>query len=220
MIKKGILLANGTPPAKEVFRFLSDNGYKTLFCADGGANSAYELSLTPDYVIGDLDSIRDDVKDHFSSRCEIIHYERQDDTDLEKSLKFAIEKGFEEVVLLGGTGDRLDHTICNLGIVLKFFGKITIKLVHDNSILVPYADGEYVIKTIPNETVSLYGFNNETLITSEGLQYPLERIPLPFGVRESTSNVAEGYSVRLKIENGIVFVIRDFNLLRKYGIVL
>jgi thiamine pyrophosphokinase len=75
--------------------------------------------------------------------------------------------------------------------------------------------GEVSFETIPGETISVYGFNDKTKITSNGLKYPLKNIALPFGKRESTSNVAGRNIVSLKIKNGIVFVIRDFEVLKK-----
>ncbi len=57
-MKKCIILANGKSPKKSVIQFLQKNNYSTLICADGGSNQANKLGLTPDYIIGDLDSIK------------------------------------------------------------------------------------------------------------------------------------------------------------------
>ena len=54
-------------------------------------------------------------------------------------------------------------------------------------------------------------------ITSKGLKYPLVNQSLPFGERESTSNAATGNNVELKIKNGNVFVIREFEVLKNNG---
>lgn len=39
-----------------------------MICADGGANRLYDVNkdIKPDLIIGDLDSIRQDVKEHYS----------------------------------------------------------------------------------------------------------------------------------------------------------
>jgi thiamine pyrophosphokinase len=71
------------------------------------------------------------------------------------------------------------------------------------------------LKTIPGETISIYGFDSKTKIISKGLKFPLKNIALPFGERESTSNVAISNKVTLKINGGIIFVIRDFNVMKK-----
>lgn len=217
-MKKCIILANGDKPKKSVVAFLIESGYTTLICADGGANSALKLGLKPDYIIGDLDSIEQNAKEYFAGRCRIIQMKRQNDTDVEKCLKFAISKGFIEAIMLGATGSRLDHSFCNLGIVLKFFSKIKIRILHDNSLLQALT-GNVTLQTSPGEVISIYGFDSKTNVTSVGLKYALSNTPLPFGVRESTSNIALGNNVKLNIKNGKMFVIRDFEMMKKNDLI-
>ncbi len=216
-MKRCIILANGKPPHKSVITFFKKNGFDTLICADGGGNSALRMSLTPDFIIGDLDSISIEAIKKFKKTSEIIQYKRQDDTDVEKCLKYAIKNKFDEALLIGVTGDRLDHTICNLGIVLKFFSKINLSLLAENSYLKLYT-GDVRLKTQKGEIISLYGFDKKTKITSTGLEYPLKNISLPFGEKESTSNVSTSNSIQLKIKNGIIFVIRDFKTMKKHDL--
>lgn len=208
-MKKCIILANGKPPKKNVITFLQKRNYSTLICADGGANKAMKLNLVPDFIIGDLDSINDTTLKFFKNKSKVIKLKRQNDTDVEKCLKFAIQKGFDEAILLGITGNRLDHTFCNLGIVIKFFNKIKLKLIAEESILIPYS-GKVELKTFPGEIISLYGFDKKTKITSKGLKYPLKNTVLPFGERESTSNAAISQNVFLEVNGGIIFVVRNF----------
>lgn len=213
-MKKCIIIANGKSPSKKVIDYFYKKSFNTIICADGGANSAKKLGIIPDYIIGDLDSVDKSVLKFFKKKSKIIQIKRQNDTDVEKCLKFAIKNKFSEVILLGVTGDRLDHTICNLGIILKFFSKIKMILVAENSFLIPI-NSESTIKSKIGETISLYAFNNKTRISSSGLKYKLNNTALPFGVKESTSNVSTASLVKLKVKNGIVFVIRDFNFIKK-----
>ncbi len=217
-IKKCIILANGKPPRKSVIRHLIKSGYNKLICADGGANKARMLNLNPDIIIGDFDSITGETMEYYLDKSEIIRVTSQYNTDVEKALKWAIKNKFTEAVLIGATGDRLDHTFCNLGIVIKFFDKIKINLIAELSILIPYT-GNTEIVTIPGETISLYGINQKTKIKTKGLKYSLDNEALPFGVRESTSNVAEGESVKLKIKGGIIFVIREFDVMKNNDLI-
>lgn len=212
-MKKCIIIANGDLPKKNHIKILKEKKYDTIICADGGANSAAKLNVIPDFIIGDFDSVTDETKKIFYNKSKFIQIKRQNDTDVEKCLKFAIKNKFSEAILLGATGDRLDHSICNLGIVLKFYDKIKIKIVHQKSLLIPIS-GEVNFKTTKGETISLYGFDEKTFITSIGLKYKLKKESLPFGKKESTSNVAISDLVHLKIENGIIFLIRDFDLAR------
>ena len=217
-MKKCIVIANGKGPKKNLILYFQKLGYSTLICADGGANSLLKLKLTPDYIIGDLDSIDQSTLDSFASISKVIKIKRQNDTDVEKCLKFAIKNKMEDVILFGATGDRLDHTICNIGIVLKFFDRIKIRIIHDKSILSAYS-GKVLFDSVVGETISLYGFDRKTTITSRGLKYPLKKTALPFGVRESTSNVAAKNMIELDIKNGTIFVIRDFETMRINGLI-
>ena len=213
-MKKCIILANGKPPRKNIIKYFQNRGYNTLICADGGANSALKLNLIPDVIIGDMDSISNDAKRKFGKTSKIISIKRQNDTDVEKCLKYAVKKGFTEVLLTGVTGNRLDHTICNLGIVLKFFPQVGISLIAEDSYLKPYK-GNIKLKSVRGELISLYGFDKKTKIQSKGLKYPLNNVSLPFGEKESTSNVATRRNVELKIRNGVIFIIRDVNVMIK-----
>jgi thiamine pyrophosphokinase len=216
-MKKCIIIANGKSPSKKVVEFFYSKGFSTIICADGGANSAKRLGIIPDFIIGDLDSISLSTLKFFKNKSTIIKIKRQNDTDVEKCLKFAIKEKFDEVVLLGVTGDRLDHTICNLGIVIKFFNKIKIHISAENSFLSAY-NRKVLIKSKINEIISLYAFNNKTFITSKGLQYPLRNSNLAFGKKESTSNVSISERIELKITGGKVFIIRDFNFMNKHDL--
>ena len=217
MLKKCIILANGKPPKKKIISFFQKKGYNKLICADGGANSALKMNLIPDVIVGDLDSISSNSLKEYKSVSKIIRLQRQNDTDVEKCLKFAIKNKIDEALLIGVTGNRLDHTICNLGIVLKFYDKIKLSLLAENSYLKPFT-GSVKLKTKKGEIISLYGFDKKTKITSTGLMYPLKNTSLPFGEKESTSNVASSNYIQIKITNGIVFVIRDFNTMKKYDL--
>ncbi len=212
-MKRCLILANGAPPKKSDLKYLQSVGFKTLICADGGANSALKLGITPDFIIGDLDSILPGTLNYFKE-VKTTKLNRQNDTDVEKALKFASSMGYKEAVLCGATGDRLDHTFCNLGITLKFFDKIRTHILHQKTLLAVY-NKTTMLKTLPEEIISIYGFDEKTKISTRGLKYPLNREALPFGKRESTSNAALSTFVEIKLSGGKIFVIREFNKLKQ-----
>lgn len=216
MKRRAIIVANGDPPKLSDIHFFQSVGFNFIIGADGGVNSLFRLKIIPHVIIGDFDSADKTVLRYYEGKSEVVHLERQDDTDVEKALKYAIAAGIEEVVLTGATGDRLDHTFCNLGIALKFYDKIKVYIIHQKSLL-EVREGIVDYPTIPGETISLYGFDSETYITTEGFKYPLNRETLQFGVRESTSNEANGTSVKIKIEGGRIFVIRELRALEQNG---
>ena len=216
-MKKCLIIGNGKAPEKKTILFLMKKGYDTIICADGGLRHVHKLKITPHYIIGDFDSVDKDLLESYRNKSRIIQVKRQDNTDIEKCLMHAVKLKFTNAVLLSVTGDRLDHSYCNLGIALKFFNKIDVKIISETSILSVY-EKQISISTKREEYVSLYAFDKKTKITSRGLKYPLKETLLPFGVRESTSNVAVADSVTLNIRYGKIFVIRDFETMKKYDL--
>ncbi|MEW6195641.1 MAG: thiamine diphosphokinase [Bacteroidota bacterium] len=216
-MKKCIIIANGYAAKKSAITFLQRKGYSDIICADGGANSAFKIGIIPNCIIGDLDSISPEVYKYFSKRTMVLKLKRQNDTDVEKALKYALKNKYDEAILLGVTGDRLDHSFCNLGIAIKYSDKIKIRIIHEKSLLDVYK-GVISLDTTPNETLSIYGIDDKTKITSVGLKYRLNNTTLPFGKKESTSNIALGSIVKLKIKHGKIFVIRNFQTLKHNGL--
>lgn len=215
-MKKCIILANGQAPGRSQLNYLKTSGYQTFICADGGANTAFKLGITPNFIIGDFDSVRKDVLKYYKEKSQIINIKSQYTTDVEKCLNFAVKNKYTHTVLLGATGDRLDHSFCNLGIVLKYFGKIKIYMLHQKSVLAAFS-GKVVLNTELSEIISIYGIDGKTKFTTYGLKYPLNDEPLPFGVRESTSNIATREKVVIEIKGGKAFIIRNFKELKKNG---
>ncbi|KIJ10711.1 hypothetical protein PAXINDRAFT_16319 [Paxillus involutus ATCC 200175] len=108
-------------------------------CADGGGNRLHDLlgdALTengqqlrdlyiPDLIKGDLDSLRQDVRDFYSSKgVPILHDLDQDSTDLMKCVRALEEKEITEgneyeIIFLGGLSGRLDQTVHTLSYLHK-----------------------------------------------------------------------------------------------------
>lgn len=216
MGKGCIILANGRPPGKELLGYFMSTGFGTLICADGGANSARSLGVVPDYIVGDLDSIEPVTLEYFSTTSTIIKYKRQNDTDVEKCIKFAAKKKFTKCLIMGATGDRLDHSFCNIGITIKFMGLIDIFLVSGESLLEPFS-GTIERECTVGETVSIYGISRDTLFTTSGLKYRLRSEPLPFGVRESTSNIVISHKIKISASTGAGLFVRSLQSVKENG---
>lgn len=102
---------------------------KTVVCADGGADTALWAELQPAAVIGDMDSISDAAKDAYA---EVLHpIAEQNSTDFEKALR-NIEAPL--IVGVGFLGDRFDHSLAALHVMLKYHDKPVV-LVGDHDLL-------------------------------------------------------------------------------------
>jgi len=199
MKKKALILANGSPPSRNLLtRFLKD--IDLFICADGGANTAARFGLTPDLIIGDLDSITPNTRRKLS-RVQTKRIVSQNSTDLEKAISWAARNSVSEVIVLAATGKRLDHAIGNLSALAKFSRKLNVRFVDDESELL-YVGRSFRSEFNVGTVVSLIPLSGCRGIVTKGLKWELRNESLMLGRRESTSNVVKWSPVRIKVRNG------------------
>ena len=90
--------------------------HSMCICADGGYIRAKELNISPDMLIGDYDSSA------MPDAPAIMLPRVKDMTDSEAAVDFAVSHGTRNIVVLGGLGGRLDHTMGNIGMLAKYAG--------------------------------------------------------------------------------------------------
>ncbi len=83
-------------------------------CCDSGLKHRAGLGVAPDLVVGDFDSHENP---HLDVETIVLPREK-DDTDTVFAVKEALKRGFEEFLLVGVIGGRLDHTLGNVSILL------------------------------------------------------------------------------------------------------
>ena len=112
-----VILADGDFPSTPVtMRILKQA--ERIVCCDGSAASLAEFGLEPTVVIGDLDSLPPEFKKRFSDR--LIHVREQETNDLTKAFTYCREQGWKNIVILGATGKREDHTLGNLSLLADY----------------------------------------------------------------------------------------------------
>jgi len=175
------------------------NSCKWHCCADGGANQLYDLFenseiedgatarsfFLPDLIKGDLDSLRDDVKDYYAAQgVTIILDEDQDSTDLMKCISTLSDKeevegqGQHDIILLGGLSGRLDQTIHTLSYLHKLRKtRERIFAVSDDNIGWVLDEGEHFIQIdqkILGPTCGLLPVGIDfTMLSTTGLRWNL-----------------------------------------------
>ncbi len=208
--RTALIIANSILPVTPILNECHARA-EVILCADGGANRAHERGLTPDFIVGDLDSILPETRAAFLN-AQYVHRPSQYATDLEKTLQFAVEQSFERALLLGITGLRFDHQICNLNVAEKFCAQIEIE-VHDDfgigSFLYAHqTEASMSFKAFVGQQVSLFAFRRVEGIFTEGLKYPLQDEALEWAVRDGLSNEAIQSPVTIRVKKGTLFVYR------------
>jgi thiamine pyrophosphokinase len=205
MSRRALIIANGEMPDAAFLR--SQLEPETLVvCADGGANTARELGIRPDAIVGDLDSVLPETLAHFQDVP--VHVDRAEDaTDLEKCVAWTIAQDRDEIVITGALGQRLDHAVGNLGVLPKFHRQATIRIV-DVCGTLSYIGREVRFDANTGDVVSLIPLNRCEGITTSGLRYALDGEALELGTREGTSNVVTSTPVTIRVERGHLLLYR------------
>lgn len=83
-------------------------------CCDSGLKHREKLGIVPNLIVGDFDSYKNP---HMDAETIILPCEK-DDTDTVFAVKEALSRGFQDFLLVGVIGGRLDHTLGNVSLLL------------------------------------------------------------------------------------------------------
>lgn len=198
-----LLIANGQISHIEMERIQSHQ-FRYIVAADGGAGLALNWGLKPDYVVGDLDSITETIRNELPD-AGFVRRPSQELNDLEKALQFCHELSVEEITLLGITGKRVDHTLSNFSVLSRY------DQIFKFSIYDPYSE-IFLVRELfsyqgkPGQLISLMPMGTVEGITTRGLAFSLENESLSFGVREGLSNFIRENPVEVKVKTGLLLV--------------
>ena len=183
---KTALVLTGGYCNTELVRKTLPEAVDITIAADSGYKIARELDITPDIVMGDFDSYREQLP----AELEILRVACEKDvTDTMLACEYAKDVGCKYITIVGGTGGRIDHSISNI-----FY----LEDLRRQGVRVKLTDGENTVQVIIDETVSVPSDGgyfsvfalDECYITESGCKYPLNRAKLerrrPYGVSNET----------------------------------
>ena len=189
--EKIILVLNGILPKKNhLIDFLKN--YDTIICIDGAANKVENTNLKPDYILGDLDS----VKKTIISKYNTVELKNQNYNDLYKSLDWLKTKKITKLDIIGIDGKRPDHMIGNFDIIFKKINDFNITIFTDYGIFYT-VDNEKIFKNCLDKNISIFSPKKQNKITTDGLEYELKNKILN-NLYEGTLN--RGVKNQVKIE--------------------
>ena len=175
-----------------------------LIAADGGAYNVLAHGTLPDVIIGDLDSYTEPAP----PGCRLIHDPDQETNDLQKALGYALKRAVTRAVVAGAIGDRLDHGLNNLSVLLEFSQRFDSLWMIDNFGRYFVAEPEQRLQTTAGKVVSLFPLSGRVDgITTVGLEYPLQNEALENGVRNGCLNKASDAAVTITHRSGALLLI-------------
>ena len=191
---------------KRIKDMLRDNDF-VIYC-DCGLKHQDALGIEPDLIIGDFDSWENPNANTETIVLPVV----KDDTDTFFAVKEAVKRGYDEFLIIGVFGGRLDHTLGNLSIMLNLFkqGK-KVTAADDYSIITVVGESaEYISEEF--SFFSLLAIDGKAEgVTIKGAKYPLENAvftpDFPLGV---SNEVLPGETAEVSVKRGNLILIKDF----------
>lgn len=162
-----VILADGTYPslplAEGILRRVP------VVCCDGAAAGLLAHGIEPVAIVGDGDSLSPDIKGRYASLC--CWENEQETNDLSKAFRYCLRRGWRDLLILGATGRREDHTLGNISLLVDYGREARVQMLTDRGLFTPVT-GDAEFESSVGQQVSLFNFGCQTL-RGEGLAYPL-----------------------------------------------
>jgi len=207
---KALILAKGELNKVDVVQQrICAESFDLIIGVDGGTRYAHILNLTPDIIIGDMDSLTDLDRQKFN-KAEYMRYPvDKDETDLELALQYVVKMKVEKIVMIGVMGGRMDMTIANIMLISQ------IKMATH---LIEIWHGEQTGFVINPPGKAVYGHTGDTIsiiplngvasaVTTKGLKYALNNENLFQGSVRGISNMFTESSAHIILDSGLLLAV-------------
>ncbi len=194
-----VIVANGSFPVHPLpLSFIDYAG--TLICTDGAAKNVVSHGKHPDIIIGDMDSVQDDIPENIK----IVEDMDQYSNDLDKAIKFCISSGIGTVTIVGATELRDDHHFANILLLQHYHALINCTIVSDRyTILV--SQGEHTYLSFAGQTISIFS-PFSTPISTTDLKFNLKGDILDSPSR-GVSNESLGNKFSVRSEEPVILML-------------
>lgn len=201
--KKSCWIFGGAPVSSDHKIIPPSDAY--LIAADSGFSLLKRMGITPDLVLGDFDSLTEDMP----TDCEILTAAAEkDDTDTMLAIKTALARGYRDITISGSIGGRLDHTFANIQSLAYILNNgADGRLVGETDTAELLGTGEYSFSKNDKMYFSVFSYSEEAVVTTRGTKYDLDSYRLTNNFPLGVSNEILSPECTLKIEKGTVLVI-------------
>jgi thiamine pyrophosphokinase len=208
----GIIICSGTINDYSFYeKYYKNNSPSLVICVDGGAHHARRMGLKVDVLLGDFDSISSEDYNYFvEAGSRILKFpEAKDETDTELAVEYAINKGCKTILIFGGLGTRVDHSLANIFLLKMMLDRDVKGCIVDEYNEIFLIDKKCSLQKEENTKVSLIPITDRVEgIYTKGLLYKLEDATLGFGPSRGISNEFLEDNAEVYIKKGLLLVIK------------
>lgn len=204
-----IILANGELPDIDKARSILQND-DYIICADGGTRHALTLNITPNLIIGDMDSADKKTLQHFQSMGVDMEVFPQDknETDLELAINHAIELNPKEIVIVAALGGRLDQTLANIALLTSTRNPPRVIRLDDGVEEILLCRDQAKVQGRSGDIVSLIPWHGEvTEVQTTNLKWALRKETLYPDQTRGISNEMTDDIASISIGSGLLLIV-------------
>ena len=207
--ERAVLFANGEAPNLIALELQTQD---FLVAVDGGLHHLHALGLSPQLLIGDMDSLSaQEVEACKQAGAEVLRFPpAKNKTDLELALDEVLKRGYRNILIAFALGGRLDQTLGNLALLSRpDLGDCSVR-IDDGLTEVALLRHIITLACQPGDTVSLLPWGGEAGgVITHGLEYALEgETLLPWQTR-GISNCCTGERFSVSLEHGALLLIHS-----------
>ncbi len=217
MSRQTVIVSGGRLDEEFTLEVLKSEETEYIVAADHGLKFLYKHGIVPDYIVGDFDSTPDEIVHYYKTETKVPIRQFnpvKDASDTEIALRLCLNMGRKNIVILGGTGTRIDHIWANVQ---------SLKIAKDAGAEAYLLDAHNRIRLINQLTVirkseafgpyfSLFPLGREVIdFNITGAKYPLQHHTLtPFdSLCVSNEWVEEVVAITFPTGNVILMETRD-----------
>ncbi len=201
--KEAVIVANGQYPTHSIPVGIIEKA-RWIVCCDGAAENLLARGITPNVIIGDLDSLSDENRNRFSDI--IIQIKDQETNDLTKAVRHCIEQGVKIISIVAATGMREDHILGNISLLADYRKYTQVKMYTDYGFFTSIAETTD-FESFEGQTVSIFSIS-PTPISVWGLKYPIEnRILANWWQGSLNESLGESFKIET---TGDLFVFQSY----------
>jgi len=201
-----IIFANGNLPNPEKARSLL-RAEDFILCADGGTRHALALGLTPNAIIGDMDSLPFNFQLSTFAGEMILFPKNKDETDLELAIDHALTLNPDQILILAALGGRMDQTLANIALLSNpQLAAFDIRLA-DGVEEVFFCRDQVQVEGRSGDIVSLIPWQGEvTGVFTENLRWHLRHETLHPQKTRGISNEMTANVATISIQSGLLLI--------------
>ena len=186
---------------------VSTDGADLIVCADTAYLAAKKEGIVPHAVIGDFDHA--EHEDQLATEKKVLRFSSvKDDTDTMLCVKYALNRGAREIVIVGGIGGRLDHTFANIQ---------TLSFIRTHGAVGTILDGDHLVTEVSSHiTLTKGAFDYASVfaldpvcrdISLKGFKYEGDHLELTSDFPLGVSNEITAEKAEITVGEGTLLVI-------------